>query len=218
MATMSKVLRYTAFGATILVGVLGGAFIVAETLTDPGGAAGALLSAAWTVPTAILATYALARPAPAAAALTAVAIAVAACVAIDEMVGIVPRDKVGPVGAIAVVAAGVALGFLGLRRPARAGGLLVLVATANLVGVLGRMLVAEGGSIRHAFGGSSGAAAVPVLVLGVLFLLAAWTANADRPPPRPTTPPHEEHADRGERPAHTVAPPRFWPARRTRTG
>ena len=160
MATLAKVLRCTAFGATIVVGVLGGMFIVAETATDLGAATGALLSAVWIVPTAVLAVFAIARPRPAAVALTVVAFVVAAFVGVDEVLDIVPRDEVGPVGAIAVFAVGMALGFLGLRRPARAGGLLMLVAAADLAGVFGRMLQADEGNIRHAFGGSSGAAAL----------------------------------------------------------
>jgi hypothetical protein len=185
---MATVLRYTAFGVTVLVGVLGGTFIVAETMTDPGGAAGALLSAAWTLPTAVLAVYALARPRPAAAALTVVAFAVATFVGLDAVLDIVPKDEVGPVGAIAVFAIGVAVGCLGLRRPAPAGALLALVAAANLAGILGRMLETQE-SIRHAFGGSSGAAAVLVLVLGALFLLAAWTEPRRRAPADTVGPP-----------------------------
>jgi hypothetical protein len=165
---------------TFLIGVLGGMFIIGETLTDPGGATGALLSALWVLPTAVLAVYALIRPKPAATVVTAVAVAVAAFVVLDQLLDIVPTDDVGPIGAIAVFAAGVVLGFLGLHRPVQAGGLLMLVAAANLAGVFARMLESEGAVVRHPFGGSSGAAAVPALVLGALFLLAGWCESRQR--------------------------------------
>jgi hypothetical protein len=174
MANGGKAFRYTAFGMTVLIGVLGGMFIVGETLTDPGDSTGALVSALWVLPTAVLAVYALIRPKPAVTVLTAVAFAVAAFVIIDQLLDVVPRDEVGPVGAIAVFAVGVALGFLGLHRPARAGGLLLLVGAANVAGVFARMLESDGAVVRHAFGGSSGAAAILVLVLGLLFLRAGW--------------------------------------------
>jgi hypothetical protein len=111
-----------------------------------------------------LAVYALRRPEAATRLLTVVATVAATFVVLDAVFRIVPRDEIGPVGSITVFAVAVALGFLGLRRPALAGWLLLLVGAANLGG-----------------GASGVAVAVPALVIGGLFLLAAsWAAGPDR--------------------------------------
>jgi hypothetical protein len=105
--------------------------------------------------------------------LTILTVVVAAFVMLDALFGIVPQDKVGPVGSIAVFAVAVALGFLGLRRTARAGMLLLLlVGAANLAGVFATMLERDGAPLGAALSGFSGAVAIPVLVVGALFLLA----------------------------------------------
>jgi hypothetical protein len=174
MTSASKVLRYVAFGLTVFLAVLGSAFIIGEALTDPGGFPAVLLSACWFVPTAALAVYALRRPEPATTVLTVVTALVASFVVLDGVFGIVPRDEIGPVASITVFAVAVPLGFLGLHRPLRAGWLLLLVGAANLADVLARMLGAgDGPPLGAALGGSSGAVAVPVVIIGGLFLVAA---------------------------------------------
>ena len=173
MTTAAKVLRYIAFGLMALFAVLGGAFIIGEAFTDGNPASAALISASWVVPMLALSAYALWRPAPATRVLTVVAAVVAVLVVLDEMLDVVPRDEVGPVGSIAVFAVAVALGFLGLHRPVAAGWLMLLVGTANLAAVVSKVLQpGDGAPAGAALGGSSGAVAVPVLVIGVLFLIA----------------------------------------------
>jgi hypothetical protein len=186
MSNGARVLRYIAFGLVVVFAVLGGGFIVGETLTEPGGVSGGLLTAAWVVPMVVLAAYALRRPEPAARVLAVVAVVVASFVVLDAVLDIVPRDEIGPVGSIAVFATAVALGFLGLRRQVRAGWLLLLVGAANLAGaVVTAFGAADGGPPGAGLGGSSGAVAIPVLVIGGLFLvsgLAARTPAAHRVP------------------------------------
>jgi hypothetical protein len=93
---------------------------------------------------------------------------------LDGVFGMVPRDEIGPVASIIGFAVAVPLGFLGLHRPLRAGWLLLLVGATNLAGVLAWMLGAgDGPALGAALGGSSGAAAVPVVIIGGLFLVAA---------------------------------------------
>jgi hypothetical protein len=113
---------------------------------------------------------------------TLVAALVSLFVVLDALYDIVPRDEIGPVGSIAVFAVAVALSFLGLHRPMRAGWLLLLVGAANLAGVFAKVLEPAGGApLGAALGGSSGAIAVPVVVIGGLFLVAApWHARTHR--------------------------------------
>ncbi|HEU4947601.1 MAG TPA: hypothetical protein VFT31_10635 [Kribbella sp.] len=173
MTSDSRVLRYLAFSLMMVFAVVGSAFIIGETLADPGGTSGVLISLSWFAPMVALAVYALRRPETATKVLTVLAGVVALFVVLDAVLGIVPRDDVGPVGSIAVFAVAVVLGFLGLRRPFPAGLLLLLVGAANLAGAVATAGSEDGRPLGAALRGSSGAVAVPVLVIGGLFLLAA---------------------------------------------
>jgi hypothetical protein len=174
MTSAAKVVRYVAFGLMALLAVFGSAFVIGETVVDPGGFPAVLLSASWFVPMVALAVYALRRPEMATTVLTVVTALVAAFVVLDGVFGIVPRDEIGPVASIIVFAVAVPLGFLGLHRPLRAGWLLLLVGAANLADVVAKILGAgDGPPLGAALGGSSGAVAVPVVIIGGLFLVAA---------------------------------------------
>jgi hypothetical protein len=173
MTGAPKALRYAAFGLTLLFAVFGTAFIVGSTMMDPGGVPAVVLSVSWFVPMIVLVVFALRRPDTATRVLTVVAALGAVFVVLDALFGIVSADEIGPVASITVFAVAVALGFLGLHRPARAGWLLLLVGTANLVGVFLRMLESGTGPPDATLGGSSSAVAVPVLIIGGLLLLAA---------------------------------------------
>ena len=171
MGTATKVLRYLAFGLTVVFGVVGGAFIIGEVFMDPGGVAAVLVSMSWVVPTIALGGFALWRPGAAGSVLGALAVLVASLVVLDTLFGIVPHDEIGPVGSIAVYAVAVVLGMLGLHRPALAGWLLLLVGAANLVGPF--VMTIDYGR-PPGLGGSPAAVAIPVLVIGCLFVVAAW--------------------------------------------
>jgi hypothetical protein len=93
---------------------------------DPRGFPAVLLSASWFVPMAALAVYSLRRPETATTVLTVPSALVASFVVLDGVFGMVPRDEIGPVASIIGFAVAVPLGFLGLRRPLRAGWLLLL--------------------------------------------------------------------------------------------
>lgn len=168
MTRTQNVLRHTGFAWMVLVGFLGGAFVVGETFDDPGGWAAVLMVSAWLVPLVVLAVLALARPEPAERVFVVATTVVAVFTLADSAFGIVPRDDWGPVAAIVVFGLGVALGFLGVRRPALAGTLLVTVALAQFLATLLLGVGGEGGG----GGGSSGIVVLPLLVGGVLFLLA----------------------------------------------
>jgi hypothetical protein len=181
MSLEPRALRYFTLGLMVLYAVLGTAFILGSTAMDPGGVPAVVLSVSWLVPMIVLAVYALRRPDSATRVLTVVAALVAVFVVLDAVFAIVPADEIGPVASITVFAVAVALGCLGVHRPARAGGLLLLVGAANLVDVLATMLDSGAGPPGATLGGSSTAAAVPILIIGALFLIAAaGTPRSDR--------------------------------------
>jgi hypothetical protein len=164
----------------------GSAFIIGEILVDPGGFPAVLLSASWFVPMVALTVIALRRPEMATTVLTVVTAVVASFVVLDGVFGIVPRDEIEPVASIGVFAVAVPLGFVGLHRPLRAGWLLLLVGAANLAEVFVKMLGAGGGpSLDAALGGTSGAVAVPVVIIGGLSSPPRpWSAAGPRKVPR----------------------------------
>jgi len=155
MFAVSKALRYIAFGLTAGFAALGGAFIIGETMTDPGGSMAMALVLSWLAPMIALCALAFLRPRASVRVLTVTAALVAGFAVIDTVFRVVPRDEVGPVATIAVFAVSVALGCLGLRAARPAGLLLLLVGVANLGG-----------------GASAMAVSIPALVIGGLFLLA----------------------------------------------
>ena len=176
-----KALRYTAFSWMALIGLFGGLFVIGETFDDPGGWQAVAMVASWLVPLVSLACFALQRPAAATPVLVVATALVALFTLGDATVGIVPRDSWGPVAAIAVFAVAVVLAFLGLHRPSRAGVLLVALGAAQLAAVV--LERAGSGEPRLSLGGSSGVV-VPVLLGGLLFLIAgraSHTTSTHRP-------------------------------------
>ena len=177
-----KALRYTAFSWMALIGLFGGLFVIGETFDDPGGWQAVAMVASWLVPLVALAWFALQRPAAATPVLVVATALVALFTLGDATVGIVPRDSWGPVAAIAVFAVAVVLAFLGLHRPSRAGVLLVALGAAQLAAVA--LERADSDAPGLSLGGSSGVVVVPVLLGGLLFLIAgraSRTTNAHRP-------------------------------------
>ncbi|TNC20665.1 hypothetical protein [Amycolatopsis alkalitolerans] len=158
MASAARVLKYLSFGLVAFYAVFGCAFIIGEVLTDPGGLRGVLLTLSWLVPMAALVVCAALWPRMATNLLTIAAAIVALFILIDLAFDIVHEDDVGPVGAIAAFAVAVPLGVLGLRRPVHAGWLLVLV----------------GAPLLASLHGSAMAVAVPVVLVGGLYLLAGY--------------------------------------------
>lgn len=176
MRRVGKVLRYVAFTAMALVGLLGGMFIAGNAFADPGGWPAVGMTALWAIPMVALSFYALLRPTAAGPVLVGATAFVAVFTVADSAFGIVPRDEWGPVAAIAAFVLGVALAFLGLHRPMLAGQLMIVAGlaqlTATLIGVA--IQATDGPAPDAVFGGSSGVVVLPMLVVGGLFLLAGW--------------------------------------------
>ncbi|HEX6328094.1 MAG TPA: hypothetical protein VFZ72_16105 [Jiangellaceae bacterium] len=185
MRRVGQSMRYVAFTAMAIVGLLGGMFIAGNTFADPGGWQAVGVTALWTIPMVALSVYALLRPATAGPVLAGATGMVAVFTVVDSAFGVVPRDDWGPVAAVAVFALAVALAFLGLHR-ARLAGLLMILAgiaqlTATLIGVV--IEAGDGAGPDAVFGGSSGVVVLPLLVIGGLFLLAGSLEDHDRAGP-----------------------------------
>ena len=151
--------------------VLGGTFIAANALQDPGGNTGLLITATWVVPMLILAVSAWFWPAPTAPLLLALTASfIAACVwlAFDPTALRAFISENGPVIAVSVVALSFPAAVLGLKRTALAGWMLVaLGALPLLITFIGRS-----GPVA-----SLAAASVVPLVAGIAFLVSARMAH-----------------------------------------
>lgn len=169
----TKALKYLAFSLMAVVGLLGGAFVLGETFTDPGGWTAVWVSALWVVPMLGLSVFALLRPDAASPVFVVVTVAVALFTLADSLFAIIPRDDWGPVAAIVVFALGVTLAFFGLRRALLAGALMVTAAVTQLVATVAGVAVhAAGDGAGAGLGGSSGVVVLPLLLIGALFVEA----------------------------------------------
>ena len=177
---IAKVLRRTAFTFMMAFGLLGTLFVAGYALDDPGGLTGIGMTAAWVLPMVTLGALALVRPDTGAPVLTFATVMVLGFTLVDGIVGVVPRDDVGPVAAITVFALAVALAALGLHRAKLAGVLMVTTALVQLgATVLGAVVhgVGEGPGPGALLGSSSGVVVLPVLVAGAAFWLAGVYAD-----------------------------------------
>jgi hypothetical protein len=159
MTGMAKVLRYVAFTLMALIGLFGGMFVAGGTFADPGGWSAVAMTASWALPLIALSVFALRRPAMAGPFFIAATALVVLFTLADSAFRIIPHNT-GPVAAVVVFTLGVALAFLGLRRAELGGLLMVIAGLAQLAGTRGHL------------GGSSGVMVLPILVVGLLFLLA----------------------------------------------
>jgi hypothetical protein len=178
----ARYLRLTAFGFMTLVALVFGAFVVAESIGDPGGLAAAGLIASWLVPLVALALLAWYRPDLAVRAfvvLTVLVLVMTLWAAVQSHAWRSFEDRNGPVRTIVVFLLTAAVAVLGLRQPREAGWLLVTL------GVLPLALSSLGGRLAL---GSLGAAVTPALIVGVVYLIAA-RLDPGAPPSRPVRPP-----------------------------
>lgn len=168
----ARTLRRTAFGLMAVATALTAAFVIGETAADPGGWAAVGLITAWAAPLAGCALVPWRWPDAGTwllGVLTAALIGGAAWFAVDPGGWRHLENGVGPVRVLATVVVTGGLAVLGLRRTAVAGILLVVAAAVPVLLDSGR-----GGGLS-----SLAVVAVPALVSGVLYLLAA--AAGDHP-------------------------------------
>lgn len=171
----APVMARVAFVLAMFFGVVATVWVVAELVADPGGVAGISIGAAIVVAELVLSLVAVRLP-RVAPTVMGVAVALLLVLAVVEaVVDLVPRDT-GPVVAIGALVVGVPSAFLGLRSARLGGWLLVGAGLAPVVEIVGRILQGGVGGGLH-LGGSSGAAAMPLILLGLLFLVAAATGR-----------------------------------------
>lgn len=170
-----------AFVLLLIFGVLGVVWVVAERIADPGGLAGWLISAALVGAVVVLSVVAMRAPESGRVLIVLAVVALVVFALLDAFVEVLPRDA-GPVAAVVALAVVVPLAFLGLREWRTAGWLLVLAGVVLLGARLAAELTASGevGGFRALLGGSSGAVAVPMIIGGLLFLMAPSTPATTR--------------------------------------
>lgn len=167
-------LRWTAFGLMGWFGVLGCAFMIGETMQDPGGTRGILLVSLWLLPMVIACVVCVARPRVGSWVAAAAVVLLAgmwAWFAVDPQWWRSLMDDRGPVIAIATFAVGLPLALLGLRAPGRAGRMLLATAALPILGTLigtWSAQVDEGGLPPR----SATVIVLPFVVSGALFLAA----------------------------------------------
>jgi hypothetical protein len=166
----ARFLKWAGFAVMALSTLIAGAFIVGETLSDPGGWKAVGLVAAWAFPLAVLAALAWYRQdwaVPVFAVLTAAVIGMSIWFAVS------PRGR-GPTDAILTFALAAAIAVLGLKRTGVAGLLLLIV---------GIVPVAVSSLVRgHGGFGSLAAVSFAPIVTGILYLLSA-SSKGSRPAP-----------------------------------
>ena len=176
MTGTAKVLRYAAFTLMMLVGLLGALFVAGYAFSDLSIWVAIASTAAWLLPTVLLAVVVLRHPNESAPWLVALTALVAVLTVLDSVFAVVDRDALGPVAPIAVSALAVSLAVLGLRRASLAGLLLVLLGVTQL----GATALGFGGEARGGGGPtlgdlltmSGGVVVAPVVVVGLLYLVA----------------------------------------------
>jgi hypothetical protein len=177
----AKVLRYVAFTLMTLFGVLGGLFVAGYAFEDLSTWVAVASTAAWAAPMVALSVVAVRFPTRAAPWLAGLTGAVAVLTLLDAAFQLVDRDALGPAVGITVFALAVSLGFLGLRRSTLAGALLLVLGVAQLaataIGFVSEWAEGGGPSLADMLTTSSGVIVVPMLVVGLLFLLAGGLSH-----------------------------------------
>ncbi len=183
--TPATVVRWSAFGLMMLVGLLGTVFVAGEAMTDPGGAAGLVLTAAWLLPMLGLCALSALRPRWASWILHGALVGrlvLWAWLAVDPDYWHQVLGVEGPVLVVATFACGVPAAVLGLHHPRAAGTILVMLGLAPALalfvaaGVTATDLPAPNVLLRPA----AVVTAVPQLLAGALFLLAWRLAHPGR--------------------------------------
>jgi hypothetical protein len=176
MSGPAKLVTYSAVTLMTLFGVLGGLFAAGYAFQDLPLGTAVGTTAPWLVLGVGLSVFALLSRKVAPPIFVLLTLFVAGQSITDSALGLVDRDEVGPMAAIAVLVLAVGLGFLGLRRTSLAGLLLVLLALAQLaatvVGFRAELEHGEWPGLAHMLTTSSGVVVVPILVVGALYLLA----------------------------------------------
>jgi hypothetical protein len=169
LATSASALVWVGFALSMGFCALAGLIVAGETLTDPGGWTGIGLTALWLVPMIGLAALAFYRPdtaIPVLAVATLLPIGYGVWTLVDYEGARGWEDQTGPVSLVFILTIAVPLAIEGLSRPTAAGLLMV----GMILLPLALSTIGAGSEWGQAL--SIGLIAIPVLVGGVLYLLA----------------------------------------------
>ncbi|HEY5553785.1 MAG TPA: hypothetical protein VIK43_02525 [Cellulomonas sp.] len=166
-----------AFVLMMIYGAFAIVWVVGELLTDPGGPAGISISLSVVVAVVVLSLLAVRLPRVAPTLMGAAVALLLVFAVVEAMASVASRGPEsvargpGPVVAIAALVIAVPLAFLGLRSARLGGWLLVAAGMAPVVEIVARVVRGGGGGLH--LGGSSGVVALPLILVGLLFLLGA---------------------------------------------
>lgn len=176
MRKRARILKRAGFGFMAFFTVIFGIFVVGETFSDPGGWKALGLVAAWAVPLAALAAVGWYWPDWAARlfdVLIASVIGISIWFAVDPQGWRAFEDRNGPIRAITSFVLAAAITWLGLKRTAVAGVLLLILGVVPV-------LVSSMGS-HLGFVSLAVVSSAPVIT-GILYLWsAAVTGRSARP-------------------------------------
>lgn len=187
--SISLILRRVGLVLTSLLAVGGILFALGYAFDDPGGWAAVGLTVAVLVPLIALVLLAVYRPEVATTVLTWAVVLYAVWAAVTLIFDPVDAPTL-PIIALVLVAP---IAVVGQRKPWLAGVLLLATAVIPLVVVLIEYFTESArDGLGSLFGTSTGVVVLPLVILGVLFLVAGSTHPAheleERPPARPMPP------------------------------
>ena len=175
----SRVLKRTGFGIMGTFAFFVSAFMVGETLSDPGGWKGVGMVAMWFVPMLALGALAWFKPSsgiPILIALSMGFLSLGIFRALDPAV-VRYEDSNGPITAVVAFALAVAVAALGHERARSAGILLMLIGLSPILLVI---LMNSQGNGSPA--GTAGFVLIsPVAIPGVLLVLSDLVSRNTRP-------------------------------------
>jgi hypothetical protein len=169
---LSTVLRRAALTVMLVVALLALPFVAGELLEDPGGWVGLLAVLGIAVVLVWLVAEALRRPWH---AMRLITLGLGAALAYSLLAVPLPELRWGPVAAVTALLLAVPTAVIGLRHAREAGALLVAAGLVPLADRAVTALAQDAGGGLH-IGGSAAAVALPVLLVGAMFLLA-WAVG-----------------------------------------
>lgn len=176
----ARLLKRIGMGVMGAVALFFGAFLIGETLSDPGGWRGVVGVATWLVPLVAVSMFAWFKPSwatPLLAVLTAGALLLEGWADFDVRVREL-EDRIGPFTMVVLIAVAIAITALGHSRP-RPAGIMLLIAGVGpaLLAVIGTVRLGPGPVLFVILG-------IP-MVLTATFYLGSARVGARATPPQP---------------------------------
>lgn len=173
MGTTAKALKYVAFGVLIVFAVLGGAFAAGYAFQDLPFRAAALGTVAAIAFVVTMSVLALRRTDVAVTAMLVITVVLSGLALADGRWDLFTRDVNGPVVPILLLITAAPLAVLGLRRAVEAGVMILILGIAQLVGAgIGDAVASGRFEWSMLLRGSGGVVVLPLLIAGLLFILA----------------------------------------------